>query len=230
MNCCCNNNDFIKQYDYEQLVISRLRSLDLEGAKKAYEEFFNQYMLEKNYEESYIRNFKNYLISLTALLSHSALEDKEKICKLTSARIRLTIKIENINDDKELYLLGLSILEEYYNLLSFCCIQCKNSIINCAIDYMNQNIDKPLTLESVASSIHVSRNYLSSIFIKHTGYKFNEYINKIRINKAKELMKATEHNLLEIAYMCGFKNQNYFSTMFKKFEGVTPIGFKKGIL
>lgn len=226
MNCSCSNNNLLIQHKYEELILSSLKNLDLHETKRLYEEYFNLYLFSGNTtSETYM--IKNFLISLLALISHNAVEDKEKSCRFIQARYDLSLKIEAAEDSTSLYKLGFKILEDFYNLLSFCCIRCKNNIINEALSYIHKNIEEDLTLENVASTIHISKNYLSSIFTKHTGYSFNDYINKMRINKAKDLLKNTDMTLLDISYSCGFKNQNYFSTIFKKFEGITPNNYRK---
>ena len=64
-----------------------------------------------------------------------------------------------------------------------------HELIEDALQYINQNFNKKITLQSVANKLHISRNYLCHLFKVQTGYKFCEYINLQRVNKAKVLIQ-----------------------------------------
>jgi len=67
------------------------------------------------------------------------------------------------------------------------------------------------------------------MFKKETGQNFINYLTNIRIEKAKELLRSTNLKSYEIAYKVGYDNPTYFSTVFKKLTGMTPLDYKKDL-
>lgn len=86
-----------------------------------------------------------------------------------------------------------------------------------------------LSLKVVANELFISHCYLSTIFKKETGDSFTEYISKIRIEKAREIIKTTDLKMHEIAEMTGFSDQFYFSQTFKKIVGISPTEYKDNV-
>ncbi|MCR8631618.1 MULTISPECIES: AraC family transcriptional regulator [Paenibacillus] len=95
------------------------------------------------------------------------------------------------------------------------------------IDYMEQNIRKPLALKEAAARISVSPNYFSSLFKMVAGVTFSGFLSELRLRKAGELLLQTEMSVVEILEAVGFKHTGHFYKMFKKMYGVTPYEYKK---
>jgi AraC-like DNA-binding protein len=93
------------------------------------------------------------------------------------------------------------------------------------IEYLHQNIHKKVTLQELSDLVHVSLFYLSRAFKNSTGYTVIEYFNKIKIDKAKELMIESDKKIKDIAQVVGFGDEFYFSRIFKKVEGISPSEF-----
>jgi AraC-like DNA-binding protein len=85
-----------------------------------------------------------------------------------------------------------------------------------------------LTVNDIAEEIRYTTAYVCMIFKKETGITLNQFINMYRIGKAKELLKDVTLKLAEVAEMVGYSNENYFSKVFKKYEGYSPSDLKKG--
>lgn len=85
-----------------------------------------------------------------------------------------------------------------------------------------------LSLNQAASAVAVSPGYLSVLFRKETGETFIEYLTKIRMEKAKELLKTSSLKAYEVAYKVGYSDPHYFSMCFKKYTGQTPSDYKAG--
>lgn len=95
-----------------------------------------------------------------------------------------------------------------------------------ALSYIDQHYDQDLRLEDVAREICLSVGYLSRIFKQETGYSFKEWINRVRIEKAKELITTTDLKYYEIAERVGYKDYKYFAAYFNKFCGCSAKEFK----
>ena len=96
-----------------------------------------------------------------------------------------------------------------------------------AQEYLLKNYSRgDLSLEEVANVVHVSSCYFSLIFKQEVGTTFVDYLTKVRIEKAKELLAIPGNLSYEVSYQVGYNNPNYFSTLFKKHVGLSPTEFK----
>ena len=78
----------------------------------------------------------------------------------------------------------------------------------------------------VADHLHVNTSYLSTLFRQVTGMTFKEHLNRIRIEEAARLLSNTDYSVMEIAIACGYKDQSYFTKVFKKLTGLTPKQYR----
>lgn len=95
-------------------------------------------------------------------------------------------------------------------------------IIEKAKAFIGNNFTNDITLEKVANHINVSTTHLSRIFKRQCGINFVDYLTKVRILKAKELLKSTDHSMKQISFETGFNDPNYFFKVFKNVVGITP--------
>jgi AraC family transcriptional regulator of arabinose operon len=94
--------------------------------------------------------------------------------------------------------------------------------------YTETNCHRPLTIKEMADCISVSPQYLCQLFQSTLKLRPMEYVNRERINKSKDYMfREPDLKIQEIAARVGFDNPSYFSSVFKKIEGMSPEKFKK---
>lgn len=93
------------------------------------------------------------------------------------------------------------------------------------IKYMHDNINSKITLTELSDRVQLSPTYLSRAFKDNTGYSVIEFFNKIKIDKAKELIIEGNKKIKEVANEVGFNDEFYFSRIFKKIEGISPSEF-----
>lgn len=96
-----------------------------------------------------------------------------------------------------------------------------------AMDYVDEHLNESLSLREVAERIHLNPSYFSSLFKEQTGLTFSEYVTRSRIQKAKNLLVATDLSVAEIAEEVGYQTAKYFIKLFKEIEGTTPSRFRK---
>lgn len=99
--------------------------------------------------------------------------------------------------------------------------------VNEIIKYMSSNYDKPISTKSLADMAHLSEGYFCQIFKEVTGKTAMEYLGNLRIDKAEKLLKKTEMTVTEIAFCCGFDDANYFSRIYKKIKGISPLSTRQ---
>ncbi|SFG92142.1 AraC family transcriptional regulator [Sporolactobacillus nakayamae] len=93
------------------------------------------------------------------------------------------------------------------------------------VDYMQRNLSKHITLEELAELVQLSSTYLTRIFKESTGYSVIAYFNQMKIDKAKELLLDGDHKVKDVAHLLGFADEFYFSRLFKRSEGISPIDY-----
>ncbi len=94
--------------------------------------------------------------------------------------------------------------------------------------YIRLHYRDDLTRNELADVVHITPNYLSKRFHTETGMSLREYINQLRIEDAKRLLLSTNDTISEVASEVGFDNISYFSTVFRKLCGVSPIEWCNG--
>lgn len=99
-------------------------------------------------------------------------------------------------------------------------------LVDAAVAYIKQNYKNEITLAAVAEKIMITANYLSTLFKQHTGKSFTDYLNQYRVEQAVRLLKNCTLKNYEIAYAVGFKDERYFTRMFKKYCGVCPSEYR----
>lgn len=93
--------------------------------------------------------------------------------------------------------------------------------------YIAQHFDEDLTLEQVAQSVYLSPFYFSRLFKAYTGYTFNQYLTRLRLSRARNLLKRQDMTICEVALTVGYNNSSYFSRVFKEREGLLPSEYRK---
>lgn len=95
--------------------------------------------------------------------------------------------------------------------------------------YIQKNIDKKVEIEDIASIMGYSTKYMSRIFKKEAGMKFNDYRLQLKIEKAKEYLTITDYRIKHIAFDLGYENSESFVRIFKKKTGLTPSEYRRQI-
>lgn len=100
-------------------------------------------------------------------------------------------------------------------------------IVNQALEYMEENYSRKITLQSVADSCYVSQWYMSKLLNRYAGKSFYDILNTIRIHNAKQLLAGSCLKVGEIGEMVGYSDSAHFARIFKKLEGVSANAFRK---
>ena len=93
--------------------------------------------------------------------------------------------------------------------------------------YIWENYTRKLSLEEIAKASGLSAPYFSTIFKEEMGENLSSYLNRLRIERTITLLTETGKSLSEIAKLCGFEDQSWFSKIFKSFTGTSPGKFRE---
>ena len=96
-----------------------------------------------------------------------------------------------------------------------------------SLRYIKSNYTRKIRLSDIASELHVNPSYFSALFSQEMGKTFTDYILDLRVEKAKDLLRNTNLDILDISGSAGFENQSYFTKIFRKRTGVTPRKFRQ---
>jgi len=123
---------------------------------------------------------------------------------------------------------------KYIMNLNAALLRMKNSYgayneIDFALKYVNEHYGKDLSMAEVANRISLNYSYFSLLFKEKTGMNFVEYLKKVRIEKAKELLKNQGLRIYEISGMVGYNNTKHFTTIFREYTGISPKEFRERI-
>lgn len=101
------------------------------------------------------------------------------------------------------------------------------NIIDEVIEYMKKNIEEPLSVDGMAVVFNYSSSHFFSLFKRKTGYSPIQYFNHLKIQKASQYLSFTTLSVKEISFSLGFNDPLYFSRLFKKTQGVSPLQYRK---
>lgn len=102
------------------------------------------------------------------------------------------------------------------------------SRINRAIDYVNNNLNKSISLEELASVAFFSPFHFHRIFVAVTGETVNNFTSRIRIEKSARLLKFSKKSISEISMECGFSSISTLSRLFKQYFEISPTEYRNG--
>ncbi|MCG1021532.1 response regulator transcription factor [Sutcliffiella horikoshii] len=97
-------------------------------------------------------------------------------------------------------------------------------------EYLRANYQQDITLQEIADRFYLSREHISRKFKQEYHETITDYVTRIRMEKAKELLANPRSKIYEIAYHIGYHNEKYFSKVFKKFYGVTPNEYRTSLV
>lgn len=95
------------------------------------------------------------------------------------------------------------------------------------LKFIENNFTQKITISKLAAMANVSNYHFCRLFKQITGKSTIDYINKLRIDKAIDLLHENNLNITEIALNCGFNDTNYFSRLFKRYKNISPAKFRK---
>ena len=178
-------------------------------------------------EAGALRMAKDRCILAIGIVSNTVLEvgaEQEDIYQLRTAYIS---QVEQCYSVKEINTLRLNMMVDFCRHVEH--LKYKSSdvpIVNYAIQYVNENADKKISLQEIADFVHASKSYLCTEFSKTMGIGLFRYIQEQKIKRAKQFLILTDKPLSEISTLLSFSSQSYFQKIFKEIEGITPKEFR----
>lgn len=224
-----NDIPSIQDYDgeypleFEKRYFQRTMEADYTGASEAANHFFD--WMIKNYRD-YRNDIEIKVLELVMRVEYSA---------FFKGRVKYGFRyrenyLKEIQSGKDYEALRNWFLEKTENVcrgMASTREKESKSVIAKAKGYIDQNYQKDISLDDVSRLVDISPYYFSKLFKQEQGENFIEYLTKTRMSNARQLLKNKSYSIKEVCAMCGYSDPNYFSRIFKKYEGVTPSEYRE---
>ncbi|HBM81667.1 MAG: response regulator [Clostridiales bacterium] len=214
-----SRDDLLYLTKQKRLFLTYVNSNDSEMSRNLFDNIID----EIKYAD--INAVHNFIVDLFAGLK-SRLGMLGMVLNTSLFRYEEIINANNINKIRRL---GHSMLDDILKEVVKYKNAMDNSVIQKAKEYINCNYDKNISLGEVAKYVFLSPIYFSHLFKQKSGETFIDYLTKIRIKKAMELLHNPELKIYEISEKAGYKNTKYFYRLFKEYTGLTPVEYRESI-
>jgi len=174
-----------------------------------------------------LRNAKNYAIIMNTLCRKAAQQGSVHPVYLDSLSSDFARKIETMQKTSDIEALMGEMFRSYCRLVRKHSMKNYSPPVQKAIIYIDSDLSGDLSLKRLSAAQNLSEGYLSALFSKEVGVTLTEFVNEKRIKYARHLLSTTSLQIQTIALHCGFPDVHYFSKVFKKHTGVSPITFRK---
>ena len=166
-------------------------------------------------------------LELMSVLSRAATDGGADLDQVLSLNHQFVCESAYLQSADDLTIWLTHVIERYTDLV-FDLVDIKHKdLIYRAINYIKRHSSEQLTLEDVARYTGFSPTYFSKIFKEELSCTFNNYLNRVRIERGKALLLNGALSISEICYMVGFQDESYFIKVFRKYIGVTPGQFRR---
>ena len=206
-----------KQQEFKENIVKHLVKADEETLQMV--DLFFQELTKKKFFIS-LQVAKKYTFDLISYIHYSL--QPEDLSHYTEAVERIVYS-SDVNQMK-------AILKEYCNGLILSInnqVNMRSPIVQNVLSYIHAHYDQGISLKTLGQQFHVNAIYLGQLFQKEVRVVFSEYLNRYRLEKAKELLKTTHYRAGEIGKKVGYSDTTYFYKQFKKNVGTTPSEWRK---
>lgn len=211
-------------FEKEDELLSAISEGDEKNARRLLNEVLGVILLKSGNKLDAIRE---RVLDLVILLSRSAVKsgaDPDSIFAMIHEYSKTIYTFTNI--DELVYWLANIIQNLTTQALNLEDKFHSDALYN-AIEYMRRRYKEKITLEEVSAYVHFTPTYFSKIFKKEMDKNFSDFLNEVRVEQAKKLLRNSNMQIVDIAAYTGFTDQSYFNKVFKKHTGVTPKKYRE---
>ncbi len=209
----------------EDKIIEEVRRGNAKGALEVLGTFY--FDASHRMPDNLLRVNKDLAFTYNTMLRIAARQGGVHPVYLHRSSDKFAILIEKANSIKELEMLHKKMTIEYCNLVKEVSTNGYSVLVKQAVDYINLHFEKELSLKKIAETINVNPSHLSKKFKRETGISITEFTNRKRMKEAKILLEKSNHSITDIAILVGFDDPGYFTSVFRKFVGMTPREYMK---
>lgn len=217
-----------KRYEMENLFLDAVSQGNINKCKKMLSSYkFNSTYQKRNIDP--IRDMKNYTIIFNTLLRKSAEHGSVHPFYIDKISSDFALKIEALHTLEEGEKLQKNMVKTYCEIVKTHSAKNYSPLIQKLITKIDADIASDLSLNTQAKELNINASYLSNTFRKEIGTTLTDYVRTKRIEYAKKLLETTSLQIQSIAQKCGILDLNYFSKVFKKYTGITPVHYRETV-
>lgn len=176
-----------------------------------------------------LRQRKNTFVCAATLISRAAITggiDPDTSFVLSDRYLQ---KAELLKSGSDLTTLTMEMLLDYTQRVeALKCGGVDSGIAKSVIRYIQKNIGRKITIKEIAKSLKLNHTYLCERFKLDTECTIGDMITRLKMEEAKRMLKTSDLTIAHISDYLAFSSQSYFQTVFKKYEGCTPKGYRAG--
>ncbi len=211
---------------------------------------FKDSSLQSVHKDSYQRVLNQMIMTRQSEITGNCLEYEEhrttsyipkvatlQDCSVYNYMLHNAIKDYSLRFENYRELVGCKLLEFFIRLsrdyvssqyaLAGSAVEKKSIKSQTLLSYLSREYANKITREDIEAELEMSYDYLNRIFKEFSGDSIHQHINKIRMNKAMELIETTQLKFSDIAFLVGIDDAYYFSKLFKKHTGMSPTQYLK---
>ena len=212
-------------YECEMAFFRSIRSGDIIEAHRLFKPLDSE-KLGKLSDDDF-RNLKYHLIITVAFITRYCIEggmEMETAYNLSDIYVR---SIDKCRSSEQLHLLHRELVDDYTQRMRMIRkgTLYPKAVILC-LDYIYNNLHTKITLEQLSEITGLSQSYLSKLFHKEVGVTISCYVTKKRIEAAENMLRYSDHSIIDISnYLC-FSSESHFIDVFRKHTGYTPRNYR----
>lgn len=215
-------------YKTEAKFLDYLYSLEIEKAQRAIRNVIEN--VNNFSHENKVNSLKYYFITLSGIIARQIERQYFSVERAYSFNLRCIMLIEEKLTKDNTINLADEIIEFYqYMIVEKKVATATHHTVNKVVEYIDKEIELPMTVEGLAQKFEVSTSHLSRIFREHTGITLVEYINMKKVEESQYHLRFSEEKISDISNYFNFCNQSYYTRIFKKYTGETPRRFRNNI-
>lgn len=218
-----NNLEYPKLYEVENKLINFMKLGNQAEVSRVVEDIFNTLCANHNLPVDYVQSI---CIELIHMASRTLYEFGENIHLIVTDYSVLFSEVYSKREASELRDTMLALFEKLTHYFAQKQTHKNSRTIQKIKDIISQKYMENLTVARLSEEVYLSPNYISLIFKQETGESVTEYVTKVRMEVAKELLKAPDLKIMDVSDMVGYENSTYFSTVFKKYTGMHPQKYR----
>ena len=208
----------------ERALLRAVRNLNKGEAQRRLNELMGYLFFSSGGD---LARIKTQIYELLILISRAAIDAGASPEATLAANHQYLQGINSLQDFDGLCLWFTKVMGALMDSVFDCAGARHTSVIHQTVQYLNTHYSEKITMEKMAQQVYLSPPYFSRIFKEEMGEPFTAYLNRIRIDRSKELLRQKNIRLTDIAQLVGFEDQSYFTKVFKKQEGVPPLRYRE---
>ena len=214
---------FAYPIEKEKALRSMILTHDKAGAQNALNELLGHIYFSNAFD---FPTIKARIIELVVVLSRAVIDAGADMREVMALNAKYLGDIDRFTTFEEMNVWVTGIVHKFIDY-SFALPRLKHSSAVYKItEYINANYSKKISLDDIAKKVYLSRSYISTVFKDEIGMSLTDYIREVRIERSKQLLLDNTVRIVDIAGMCGFDDQSYFTKVFHTAVGVTPKQYR----